>query len=181
MKNRNLISLMVIILLVAAASAWCDTVDELIDIDSQLAALSQGELEQVADLESALKNKEMNLFDKLMNSQESLEKFVKNGDKFASGTEKRFVSRLKFAVNHENREELKAYLDEWDKSWGDGATVRGKKKIAYIYGNEVNLLDGEWRNTPDGKRFWVSNEYPDIILTPAEYRRYAQSAVVVEY
>lgn len=180
MKIRNILSLMVIIVLVAASSAWCDPVDELIAIDSQLVELSQGELDQVAETESQLKNEESRLFDRMLNSEEAIEKFVKLGDKFESGLEKRFVSRLKFAINQEDRIELKAYLNDWTNTWGDSASVRGKKKIAYIYGREVDLRDGEWRHTPDGKRFWVSNEYPDIILTPAEYRRYAQTAVVVE-
>ncbi|MFZ5949805.1 MAG: hypothetical protein ACOYXC_03815 [Candidatus Rifleibacteriota bacterium] len=180
MKIRNILSLMVIIVLVAVSSAWCDVVDELIEIDAKLAQTSQGELAEVADVESQLKDRENEAFKKLLDSKEAIEKFVKLGDKFESGLEKRFVSRMKFAINQENRNDLKAYLDDWTNVWGDGATVRGKKKIAYIYGNEVNLLDGEWRNAPDGKRFWVSNEYPDIILSPAEYKRYAQSAVVVE-
>lgn len=180
MKIRNLLSLLVVIVLVAASSAWCDPVDELMQIDSQLVKLAQSELEQAAEAESFLKEKELQLFDNLLSSKEAVEKFVKLGDKFESGLEKRFVSRLKFAINQEDRIELKAYLDDWTSTWGDGATVRGKKKIAYIYGNEVNLLDGEWRQTPDGKRFWVSNEYPGVVLTPAEYRRYAQTAVVVE-
>lgn len=180
MKIRNLLSLMVIIVLVAATSAWCDNVDELVDIDAKLAKLSQSEHDLAAEAEILLKNEENRLFDKVLESGDAIEKFVKLGDRFESGMEKRFVSRLKFAVNQEDRLELKAYLDDWTNTWGDSASVRGKKKIAYIYGNEVNLLDGEWRQSPDGKRFWVSNEYPDVILSPAEYRRYAQTAVVVE-
>ena len=180
MKIRNIISLVVVIVIVAASSAWCDTVDELISIDSKLVKLSQSEHDLATEAESLLKKEEIKLFDRMLKSKNEIEKFVKLGDKFESGLEKRFVSRLKFAVNQESRSDLKAYLDDWTSAWGDGATVRGKKKIAFIYGNEVNLLDGEWRNSPDGKRFWVSNEYPNVILSPAEYRRYAQTAVVIE-
>jgi hypothetical protein len=92
------------------------------------------------------------------------------------------VGHLQFEINQEKRNDLKHFLDEYQKTWEDESSwVKGKKKIAYIYGYEVNLRDGEWRHTPDGKRFWVSNEYPEIILSPAEYRRYSQSATVVEY
>lgn len=181
MKKRNIISLLLVMILVVASAAWCDVIDDLALIDSELAKINQSELKTSVEFEQKLKAAEAKLLDKLFASKEALQKFVKIGNKFESGLDARFVSRLKFEVNQENRIDLKAYLDDWTNTWGDdGATVRGKKKIAYIYGNEVNLMDGEWHNTPDGKRFWVSNEYPDVVLTPAEYRRYAQSATTVE-
>ncbi len=57
---------------------------------------------------------------------------------------------------------------------------RGKKKIAMIYGRPVDMRDGEWHETPDGKRYWTSNESPDIVLSPAKYRRYLATASEVE-
>lgn len=181
MKKRNIISLLVVMILVAASSAWCDPVDDLLKIDSELASLPQNELSRSIQDESRLKAEETKIFAKIIESKEAIKKFIKLGNRFESGSAFRFVTKLKFEVNQENRTDLKAYLDDWKDTWGDdfGATIKGKKKIAYIYGNEVNLMDGEWRYAPDGKRFWVSNEYPDIILSPAEYRRYAQSASVV--
>ncbi|GAB4271669.1 MAG: hypothetical protein Kow0029_09620 [Candidatus Rifleibacteriota bacterium] len=181
MKKRKTVLLLLVMILVAASTAWCDLIADLMKIDSDLAKIDQSDLATSVNLENKLKAQENKLFDKLIESKDQIKSFIEHGDRFESGMSERFINRLKFEVNQENRTDLKAYLDDWHNTWGgDGATVRGKKKIAYIYGNEVNLYDGEWHNTADGKRFWVSNEYPDIILTPAEYRRYAQNAVIVE-
>lgn len=180
MKKRNIISLLIVIILVSASSAWCDLIDDLALIDSELTKVAQSDLSTSVEFEQKLKATEAKLFKKVFESKEAMQKFIKNADKFQSGLDVRFISKLKFEINQENRVDLKAYLDDWTNTWGDeSATFRGKKKIAYIYGNEVDLRDGEWHNSADGKRFWVSNEYPDIVLSPAEYRRYAQSASVV--
>jgi hypothetical protein len=180
--NIYKIAFLFIITFLVSVPGWCDPVEELLEIDQKLVALRNSPDTDSLQLEGKLKIREAKAFRELFHSKDALEKFVNKADDFSPALVKRFVGHLQFEINQEKRNDLKHFLDEYQKTWEDESSwVKGKKKIAYIYGYEVNLRDGEWRHTPDGKRFWVSNEYPEIILSPAEYRRYSQSATVVEY
>lgn len=119
---------------------------------------------------------------RLLASPEELETVITHADTIEPGLLARLIERLKFEITQENRTALQSSCQALQSALqsGFGVDDRGKKKIANIYGREVDLLDGEWNTAPDGRRFWTSNEYPDIVLTPAEYRRYMATAVVVE-
>jgi hypothetical protein len=91
-----------------------------------------------------------------------------------------FFDRVQFKIAYEGRDDLKPVLEMLKRTIQERPAVeRGKKKIANIGGREVDLYDGEWRTAPDGRQFWVSNEYGDIVLSPAEFRRYSATAVIV--
>lgn len=157
-----------------------DNINDLLDIDRELVEMSGQDLENTGARESELREKENKLFSAIINSNEEVEKLISVLDSSSSGLDERFKSRLRFEIGQEHRNDLQILLDKMQGAGeGSSASIRGKK-IAYIYGCEVNLYDGQWRNAPDGRRFWVSNEYPDIVLSPAEYKRHMQSAQDVE-
>ena len=157
-----------------------DNINDLLDIDRELVEMSGQDLENTGARESELREKENKLFSAIINSNEEVEKLISVIDSSSSGLDERFKSRLRFEIGQEHRNDLQILLDKMQGAGeGSSASIRGKK-IAYIYGCEVNLYDGQWRNAPDGRRFWVSNEYPDIVLSPAEYKRHMQSAQDVE-
>lgn len=159
---------------------YADNISELIDIDRELVEIAGQDIAETAARESELRARESQLFSSVINSNEEIELLISTLANSASGLDERFKSRLRFEINHERRNDLQILLDKWQNTGeGPSAAVRGKK-IAYIYGCEVNLYDGQWRTAPDGRRFWVSNEYPDIVLSPAEYKRYLASAEEVE-
>jgi anaerobic selenocysteine-containing dehydrogenase len=177
---KNAISLFIILTFFLASAAWADPLAELKSIEAELTSLAKQNSEESLARESKLKVEENRVFSEILQAKDALESFINNAEQFEPGLKFRFVSRLKFEITQEGRTDLKKYLDDYTETWGDeGTWTRNKKKVAYIYGHEVNLRDGEWRHSVDGKRFWVSNEYPEIVLSPAEYRRYAQSAAVV--
>lgn len=179
--NRNLF--LVLISLFLVVPGWCDPVDELLEIDKKLIALSESSDAESLQLEVQLRVLEARVFKRLFQSKEALGKFVKLSNQFSADLGKRFIGQLQFEISHGNRSDLQPILDAYKKVRKDESSMlrRISGKIAYVYGCAVNLRDGEWRHTPDGKRFWVSNGYPEIVLTPAEYRRYFQSAKTVEY
>jgi len=161
--------------------AYGDNISELIDIDRELVKIAEQDVADTAARESELRARENALFSSVINSGEDLEKLVPALSSTGSGLDERFKSRLRFEIGQEHRKDLQILLDKIQgMEEGPSASVRGKK-IAYIYGCEVNLRDGQWHTAPDGRRFWVSNEYPDIVLSPAEYKRYMASAVDMEY
>ena len=109
-----------------------------------------------------------------------IQRFIDAAEASDSDILGRFYDRVRFEIAHENRSDLSYLLEAWHGEDGLPMPDRSKKKIAMIYGSEVNLLDGEWRKASDGRRFWVSNEYPDIVLSAAEYKKYLNSATTVE-
>ncbi len=160
--------------------AYGDNISELLEIDRELVKIAGQDVADTATRESELRARENSLFSSVINSSEDIEKLVSALASTGSGLDERFKSRLRFEVGQEHRKDLQILLDKWQgMNEGSSAYVRGKK-IAYIYGCEVNLRDGQWHTAPDGRRFWVSNEYPDIVLSPAEYKRYLASAVDVD-
>ncbi len=128
-----------------------------------------------------LNSREKELTDRLMASEEELGKVAAQAVKLELGLLTRLIARVQFEILQEGRTTLQSALTALRAAF-QAQTIddRGKKKIAYIYGREVDLLDGEWKTAPDGRRYWVSNEYPDIILSSADYRRYLATAVTVE-
>lgn len=180
MKIKIFLTLMAVILIFNTCVRG-DEIQDLKELDQQFIQAAESELSVGVTREKELKKKETELFNSLLKSTEKIDKFIEVADDFESGIQDRFFDRLNFEINQENRTELKAYIDGWNfNNPSQGANFRSKQVIAYIYGNEVNLRDGEWRYTPDGRRFWVSNQYPDIVLSPAEYRHYAKNATVID-
>ncbi len=161
--------------------AYGDNISELIDIDNELVKLADQDVADTAARESELRARESSLFSSVINSSEDIEKLIPALASTGSGLGERFKSRLRFEIGQEHRKDLQILLEKIEGlEEGSSASVRGKK-IAYIYGCEVDLRDGQWHTASDGRRFWVSNAYPDIVLSPAEYKRYMASAVDMDY
>ncbi len=181
MKSLKTSLIMLLMALFTVSAAWCDVPEELLVIDKELAVLSASNEDKDMQREKELKARELELFAGLLKSEEAAANFLQLAASSDTGLAARFMSRLRFEVTQEGRSDLKFLLEDWaSKIEGESAQIRSKKKVAFIYGSEVNLLDGQWHNAPDGRRFWISNEYPDIILSPAEYQKYLKSATVVE-
>jgi hypothetical protein len=179
--NKKLFLTLMAVILLFSTSVRGDEIQALKELDHQFIEAAASELSVGASKEEELKKKEAELFNSLLKSTEKIDEFLKVANDFDSGMQIRFYDRLNFEINQENRTELKAYINNWDfNNPAPGANFRGKQVIAQIYGYEVNLRDGEWRHTPDGRRFWVSNQYPDIVLSPAEYRHYSKNATVID-
>jgi hypothetical protein len=178
MKSFKIALVILIMALFTVSAAWCDVADDLLQIDAELAAIAAAGDESATAREDALKKQENELFALLLASEEKAAGFLDRVAAVAPELTARFLARLRFEVVHEGRVDLGALLDKW--LGNENSASRTKKKVAFIYGCEVNLLDGEWHNAPDGRRFWISNEFPDIILSPAEYQRYAKTAAVIE-
>lgn len=146
---------------------------------------SYKKLEKIHAKESALKERSLNikesaLFYKLLNTRAELDIIIRESNSIEVSLLKRFRDRLQFEVSYEKRLDLKPVLEQLSmKLQSDIIEEVSKKKIAYIYGNEVNLLNGDWQNTTDGHRFWISTEYPDIVLSPAEFRKYVEASTTV--
>lgn len=161
--------------------ARCDVAEDLLSIDKELSALSSNSYDKARQREKELKTREDELFAELFKSEELVVKFMQLVSSSNAGLSTRFMTRLRFEVSHEDRGNLKFLAESLVDAKEDGmAPSRTDKKIVFIYGSEVNLSDGLWRNAPDGRRFWVSNEFPDIILSPAEYHRYLKSAATID-
>ncbi len=178
MKVNRLTFLVLFIALFTVSAAWCDVVADLMANNKKIDAALESRNGSGADV--SLKLRESELFASLLNSKEDILRFIEAAE--ASDTEmlQRFYDRVRFEVAHEKRSELSFLVEGWHGEDDSDRTSRSKKKIAYIYGSEVNLLDGEWRNASDGRRFWVSGEYPDIVLSAAEYKKYLKTATTVE-
>jgi len=183
-ENMNSLKTFMLVLLIASftvSAAWSNTVaDELVSINNQLENLVNSEKPADLDLENTLRARETELFTELLKSEKTASEFLQVAFEKARGQAERFLARVRFEVVHEGREDLRTVLEKWSSNLDGSSASRSKKKVAFIYGCEVNLYDGEWRTAPDGRRFWVSNEYPDIILSPAEYQKYLKTAATVE-
>ncbi|HNV69948.1 MAG TPA: hypothetical protein PKO06_09635 [Candidatus Ozemobacteraceae bacterium] len=176
--NNTVKSLVLLLFLsLIALPAFSSPVDELLSISATYELTVLQPLPEAVTEELKLSEQESKLTEQILADQQETEKLTKKANLLSQGMIRRLLNRVQFKINHENRVELKGVMTAL--SGMSEQMMRGKKKIAYIAGREVNLLDGEWREAPDGRQYWVSNEYPEIILSPAEYRKYAATAVIV--
>lgn len=170
----------VLIMLISVTPAYCGTADDFKNLGENYKKLGTTQVKESALQERTLQIKEAELFYKLLNTRSELDIIIRNSNSIEVSLLKRFRDRLQFEVSYENRKDLKPVLDQLSiKLQNDLIEEISKKKIAYIYGNEINLLNGEWQNTPDGHRFWISSEFSDIVLSPAEFRKYIESSTTV--
>ncbi len=176
MKFNRLTWLVFLISLFTVSAAWCDVVADLMTNDRELTLRTDSG--SSADL-NALKMRETELFSVLLSDKEDIERFVEKAETAESDIIERFYDRVRFEITHERRSDLTFLIEGWHGEGRGSRLSRNHKKIAMIYGCEVNLLDGQWRNSSDGRRFWVSNEYPDVVLSAAEYKKYLNSATTV--
>lgn len=153
-------------------------VEDLLSISATYELTLLQPLTDAVSEELKLSEQEARLMEQILASPAETQKLAEKANLLNGGVFRRLLSRVQFKINHESRTELQSMLTKLNGL--SEHMLRGKKKIAYIAGREVNLLDGEWRETPDGRQYWVSNEYPEIILSPAEYRKYSATAVVVQ-
>ncbi len=155
-------------------------IEDLQSLDREMTALATSDDAAYFEREAALRARATKLFEQILVSEKSVKQFFAGASELQPGLVKGFVDRLRFAVIQESRHDLKPFLDNWTGAQRDGSqSVRGRK-IAIIYGNEVNLLGGTWNNAPDGRRFWVSSEQADLVLSPAEYQKYFKTAVLAD-
>lgn len=153
-------------------------VDDLLVVSTTYEMTMIQPLADAAAEEMKLGDQEAKLTEQILASEQETSKLAEKAGLLNQGMVRRLVTKVQFKINHENRTDLQGVLKTL--SGMSEQMMRGKKKIAYIAGREVNLMDGEWRESPDGRQYWVSNEYPEIILSPAAYRKYAATAVTVE-
>ncbi|MBF0546895.1 MAG: hypothetical protein HQM08_20815 [Candidatus Riflebacteria bacterium] len=152
--------------------------DEFLALGTDYSKTHALQLSESVRQEKILLEKENFLSEKLLSSSEEIELLTKNSKAIEKGMLQRLIQRVAFKVNLEKRSDLAGCLSSLQiASKINKNDLRDRKKIANIGGRQVDLLDGEWNTTPDGKQYWVSNEYSDIILSAAEYRRYAATAV----
>lgn len=176
-KLLNRIVLLVVVLLPLASAAFAGSLaDEFIGLGRVY------ERELITDLESGIRSeinvrvREADLTNRLLADETELNLVAARAAELESGMRARLIGRLQFEISQEGRASLNGVLQLFLAAHGDDASVARGKKIAIIYGREVDMRDGEWHETPEGKRYWTSNEYPDIVLSPAEYRRYLSTA-----
>lgn len=122
-----------------------------------------------------------NNIENIIEDEEKISKILDNSQYLSIEDIKYLLVKLQFKVSQEQKHNLAYYLQILKHTYKKKLeSYRLKKKIAIIYGREVNLLDGEWKVLPDGKRYWISNEYPEIVLSSAEYSRYWANAITVD-
>jgi hypothetical protein len=174
------LSLVFLLLGLAATTVAAATVaDEFIALGQEYEHTSLLDLTEAVPAELMLRTREMKLTNRLLESPADLDELAQKAAALEGGLLSRLLHRLQFEVSLNQQTRYASAVSAFRQAWLGGRDDRLKKKIAYIHGCEVNMLDGEWHTTPDGRRFWVSNEYPDIVLSAAEYRKYLSTAVVV--
>lgn len=176
-KLLNRIVLLVVVLLPLASAAFAGSLaDEYIGLGRVY------ERSLITDLESGIRSeinvrmREAELTNKLLADEAELNLVAARAAELESGMRARLIGRLQFEISQEGRAGLNGVLQMFLAANGDDSSISRGRKIAIIYGREVDMRDGEWHETPEGKRYWTSNEYPDIVLSPAEYRRYLSTA-----
>ena len=172
MKKLRIVLVVCAALICGSSVLLADVADELIQIGERYRLLEKLELKEAIKQESIIKADEKALVEVAFSSIKELESITQKADEIPAEVWNRLITKIKFEVNHEKRIELKPILESWVKFNKNPSNVGPEKKTVIIYGNIVNLKDGQWQRNPDGRRFWISNEYSDIILSPAEYRRY---------
>jgi len=173
MNSLKTTMILLMMALFSVSAVWCNTITgELVAINEQFIGLVDSDQAEFAEREKSLLAVEARLFKNLLRSEKASSEFLKKIAQEKGGQTERFLAHIRFEVSHEGRDDLKPLLQKWEKVSDAPAEGQSREKTVSIYGCEVNLLDGEWRNAPDGRRFWISNEFPEIILSPAEYQRY---------
>lgn len=176
---KKILFLVVAMTVIISSQAFSAAFDDFLKINEGYKNLQNSSADNVS--EKKLNLEESEVFYKLLKSKIELDKLVAKADKLETGLLKRLRDRLQFEVTYENRIDLNPYLEKINEVWNSNKpVVKSKRKISYIYGNEVDLLNGSWQGTKDGHKFWVSNEYNDIVLSPAEYRKYSREATIVD-
>lgn len=181
MKQRAFGVLLLLVVLVSASSAFAVSLtEEFLALGASYEKNVSLDLPEGVSNELSLREREALLVEKLLGSPDELASVSTQVASLEAGMLSRLADRVQFKIALEGREDLKPVLGMLQRTLqGSSMAERGKKKIANIGGREVDLYDGEWRTAPDGRQFWVSNEYGDIVLSPAEFHRYSASAVVV--
>ncbi|HOY69099.1 MAG TPA: hypothetical protein PLP29_19660 [Candidatus Ozemobacteraceae bacterium] len=181
-KMLKRIVLLVVVLLPLASAAFAGPVaDEFIGLGRAYERAVITDFESGIGNEITLRLRESELLKKLLADEAELALVAARAAEIETGLRARLIDRVRFELAQEGRTSLSGVLEALVTAQkADPNDERGKKKIAMIYGRPVDMRDGEWHETPDGKRYWTSNEYPEIVLSPAEYRRYLATASEVE-
>lgn len=168
--------LLILFMTLISIGAFAGPADDFLALGSAYEQNMNLEFTQAVIQDVVLQTKEAALTEQLLASPEELTRVVNQVSKIETDLLGRLTSRIQFKVTQENQSNLegalKALRSALDDRKSPSSIVRTKKRIANIGGRQVDLLDGEWRSTADGRQFWVSNEYSDIVLTAADYRRY---------
>ncbi|HNW33666.1 MAG TPA: hypothetical protein PKM25_01950 [Candidatus Ozemobacteraceae bacterium] len=181
-KLLNRIIILVVVLLPLTTTAFAGSLaDEFIGLGRAYDRAVITDCESGIRTEFTLRVRESELTNRLLANEEELNRVAARAAEIETGMRDRLIGRIQFEVSQEGRASLAGALQALQLAQSnDPNSERSKKKVAMIYGRPVDMRDGEWHETPDGKRYWTSNEYPDIVLSPAEYRRYLSTASEVE-
>ena len=176
--------LILVLVLLTAGSAYAGPVEEFFALGAAYEQTQALDLTQGILQDAVLQTREAALAEQIIGSPTDLDRLVAQATRIETGLLKRLVSRIQFKVSQEGIENLSGSLETLRNSLeqrrSPSSVLRVKKRIANIGGRQVDLLDGEWRSTADGRQFWVSNEYSDIVLTAADYRRYWATSSTVD-
>ncbi len=178
MIERKAVALALLAVVVFSQISFAGLVDDFLALGRQYEQLGILEPDQGFAESSVLSQKEHQLLGQIVNSGADLKEVTEKAQSVEAGLLSRLIDKVRFEVTLEKRGDLEPALKALEGQFQN--LSRTKKKVANIGGRQVNLLDGEWRESPDGRRYWVSGEFPDIVLSAAEYRRYMATAVVVD-
>ncbi len=144
-----------------------DLVEDFLELNQEFRKVQNSD----SATETLLKAREADFTSKIFESPEALKKLVGQSDKLEKELLTRIVERLSFKVNHEYREDLREALDGFLQASIRLTNIRKNKVINSESERKIDLSNGTWNTTPDGKKFWISNLNPEVILTPAEFQR----------
>ena len=170
-KHRIIIAS--IIALVAFSASWAGPADEFLSLSREITdpPLEQTELWCNPD---HLKNLEKDLAEKMMQCPGELKKLASGASEIDEGLMDRLLVRLKNNVGEKQNGELQEAFDVLNNARKAAVPVkkRNENSKILIFGKPIDLASGAWYTAPDGKKFWRSEQNPECILTPAEYKRF---------
>lgn len=167
---------LVLVLLPLAVAAFAGSIaDEFIGLSRTYDRALITDLESGISSEINLRVRETELTNRLLADEIELNRVAARAVEIETGMRFRLLGRVQFEVSQEGRISLAGALHALQIAHDKDPNSRSEK-IAMINGRPVDMRDGEWHDTPDGKRYWTSNKYPDTVLSPAEYRRYLSNA-----
>ncbi|MBF0409738.1 MAG: hypothetical protein HQM10_20525 [Candidatus Riflebacteria bacterium] len=180
-KNYFYYSVAMIFCFISMSEANVSVVEDFISLSRVYESASFDHSLNNVKVEKELLDKENKCSEMLLASADNIALLFQKTAYIEKSLLNRLAQRITFKITLEGRSDLMASLTLTRERLSNyRPDVRTKKKIANIGGRQVDLYDGEWNTAPDGRQYWVSNEYSDIILSAAEYRRYAATAVVVD-
>jgi hypothetical protein len=147
---------------------FADVADDFIRLGEKVQTATQNPFYEESGPETVLHGEEIRLSEELCRFPHLLSKVFVAAPAIPPALLEVLLNRLRFCVHQEQQSELlqfipEAYVDRIQS--GTSTPFSGAK-------TQPDLTRGTWHQTPDGRRFWVSETNPEIILSPAEYQHF---------